>query len=971
MAEFNIVLNGKVDAQSVNKSLKEIEKEINPINLKVKSSGTKTTGDISGKTSSSKNIDMQLKKATRATEDFNTKLKNLKTTGGLTKDQFNDFSDKLANLNSQLSSNNITAADFNDKMHSLKNEVSEASTATKAMGQSILDIVGKFTKWYLISGVVTGTINSLKQMVQDVISLDAAMVELNKVFDGSEEELEKVKDRAYEVANQVGRTGIEVINATTEFKRMGYTIDESLNLAKVATMMTNVAEGIDDTAEAAQILTSILKGIGVDAKYATSLLDRMNKVSNENAVSFDALAHMLQDSSATMKILGNNTDETIGLLTGAFGVLQDERVAKGIQTIGLRIAGLNEDLESEAGLANEVSDALKKYAGINVFDEQTGQLKNTYQIMKELSGVWDTLSKNEQSVLLNQLAGKQRADVAAAILTNWEEVEKAVEDASNSINSAQEEQEKYLNSIEGKVNTLKNTFQALGKSIIESDFIKGIVDLGTKIISVINTVMNKIGGLKTVLIALGTVFVVLKAKAIAGVILSIGTMIKSIPKLIAKIIAWTTATWAQVTAEGALKAATTMGVAAIAIAAGITGIVIAVNSAKSSMDDLNSSANAVNDTYYDLADTYGDATDNVTEYTKALQKLKKELTESNTNNKKALETLKENNKQLEKENELKEKLLNVEKARQEFAEAKQKRVRVFRAGIGFTYEEDISEIQEAQENLQEALDSLSEYKYNLAYDRAQEFVDRLNELLTSGDIVEGWDSLFTEFSDLLDSQFANYLTEAQKFVDEYNKTLEKLNAISPEEQAEANEAYNKAAYELSQKRKEQQSYALTSEEQELYQASKYNEEFKRQYENLPEWNPQKKFIRDILQDIEDKLSKYDVASKEVEELEKKLASMPRYAGGTSNSKGGISSTGEHGWEMMNLPKGTEIISHQNSVRLSSIADNPAKYFSNATRGQTVLQFNGPLNFPNVRTAEDANGFISEITNLGISKIPQL
>ena len=58
--------------------------------------------------------------------------------------------------------------------------------------------------------------------------------------------------------------------------------------------------------------------------------------------------------------------------------MQDERVAKGVSVIGLRISGLNEDLEEEAGLQSKVNDALMKYADISVFDEQTGQLRNYY-----------------------------------------------------------------------------------------------------------------------------------------------------------------------------------------------------------------------------------------------------------------------------------------------------------------------------------------------------------------------------------------------------------------------------------------------------------------------------------------------------------------------------------------------------------------------------------------------------------------
>ena len=78
------------------------------------------------------------------------------------------------------------------------------------------------------------------------------------------------------------------------------------------------------------------------------MLDELNEISNTSAVNFDSLANMTQRIAGTMRTLGNSVEETMALVTGAYEVLQDERVAKGLSTIGLRIAGLNDDLEREA-----------------------------------------------------------------------------------------------------------------------------------------------------------------------------------------------------------------------------------------------------------------------------------------------------------------------------------------------------------------------------------------------------------------------------------------------------------------------------------------------------------------------------------------------------------------------------------------------------------------------------------------------
>lgn len=332
---------------------------------------------------------------------------------------------------------------------------------------------------------------ALKDVVKQVVALDTALVELNKVADLTDSQTEKLTQRAYRLAEQVGQTGLEAINAITEIKRAGFTLEESEAMAKYALMLTNVAEGITDAGDAAQILISIIKGTGAEVSYASTLLDEMNEISNNSAIAFDALADMTQKIAGTMHTLGASTEETMSLVTGAYEVLQDERVAKGISVIGLRISGLNEDLEEEAGLQSKVNDALMKYAHISVFDEQTGQLRNYYDILSDLANVWDSLDKNAKAYLTTELAGKNRADVLTALMTNWEGVTKAMAYAEQSAGSAAREQERYLESVQGKLAVLKSAWQELSQTTLDSDVVKGVLDLANAFVKL----MNATGGL--------------------------------------------------------------------------------------------------------------------------------------------------------------------------------------------------------------------------------------------------------------------------------------------------------------------------------------------------------------------------------------------------------------------------------------------------------------------------------------------
>ena len=74
---------------------------------------------------------------------------------------------------------------------------------------------------------------------------------------------------------------------------------------------------------------------------------------------------------------------------------------------------------------------------------------------------------------------KYQAQNAAAILQNFNAAIEANETALNSQGSASRENEKVLDSVEGKVKALESAWQNLSRTFIDSDFVKIILEIGT------------------------------------------------------------------------------------------------------------------------------------------------------------------------------------------------------------------------------------------------------------------------------------------------------------------------------------------------------------------------------------------------------------------------------------------------------------------------------------------------------------
>ncbi len=136
----------------------------------------------------------------------------------------------------------------------------------------------KFGGWALITKSMMAAANSVRQMITNVTNLDAAMTELRKVTDETDATYEQFFSEATVRARKLGATVTDTINASADFARLGYDIDDAATLADTAIMYKNVGDGITDISVASQSIISTLKGFSLEAEDATHVIDAFNEV---------------------------------------------------------------------------------------------------------------------------------------------------------------------------------------------------------------------------------------------------------------------------------------------------------------------------------------------------------------------------------------------------------------------------------------------------------------------------------------------------------------------------------------------------------------------------------------------------------------------------------------------------------------------------------------------------------------------
>lgn len=179
--------------------------------------------------------------------------------------------------------------------------------------KSFADITKKVALFGLSTNIISGASAGVKNMVGSVVQLDSSLTELKKVSDLNGKSLKKYTDQAFEAGKTVAKTGTEMVDAATEFKKSGWSEKDALILGTVAAKYTNIADTEVSTAESAKFLISQIKAFNLEAKNSEHIIDSTNEVANNFAVGTNDLSTALTKAASGLGTVGNSFEQTIGL----------------------------------------------------------------------------------------------------------------------------------------------------------------------------------------------------------------------------------------------------------------------------------------------------------------------------------------------------------------------------------------------------------------------------------------------------------------------------------------------------------------------------------------------------------------------------------------------------------------------------------------------------------------------------------
>lgn len=179
-----------------------------------------------------------------------------------------------------------------------------------------------------------------------------------------------------------------------------------------------------------------------------------------------------------------------------------ESIGVAVKSILSRMTDIEAGVDMETTLGN-YTEEMNSF-GINVLDVN-GSLRDMGEVIEEIGGKWSNFTREQQVGLSQALGGVRQYTYVLSLFENWDRYETALSIAKNAEGTLQQQQEIYMESTEAHLQQLSTSFEDLADSILDATTINNFADSATKVLKVVTSLVDAIGGGGNALLSLGSI----------------------------------------------------------------------------------------------------------------------------------------------------------------------------------------------------------------------------------------------------------------------------------------------------------------------------------------------------------------------------------------------------------------------------------------------------------------------------------
>lgn len=408
------------------------------------------------------------------------------------------------------------ASEASEKLKQLFNILEQGQSSTDGMQEDLRAVSQSFEEmieqqsgidnlkrslasFFSISGLISVFRRAVNDAFQTVKELDAVMTETAVVTEFDVGDMWSQLPIYTDMANELGVTIQGSYETLTLFYQQGLKTNQAMQLGAETMKMARIANL--DYATATDYMTAALRGFNMELNEASAT--RVNDVYSKLAAVTASDTREISIAMTKTASIANNAnmelETTAALLSQIIETTREapETAGTAMKTIIARFQELKKapneigEVDGEVVDANKIEGALRSI-GVALRDTE-GQFRNLDDVFLEIASKWDSLDTNTQRYIATMAAGSRQQSRFIAMMSDYDRTMELVNAANNSAGASQEQFDKTLESMEAKLNRLRNAWDSFVMGLANSSMIKSLVDALTNVLDLLNKLTDLLG----------------------------------------------------------------------------------------------------------------------------------------------------------------------------------------------------------------------------------------------------------------------------------------------------------------------------------------------------------------------------------------------------------------------------------------------------------------------------------------------
>ena len=398
-------------------------------------------------------------------------------------------------------------ANYDKVFANLKSRIDAEGLSGNSWFGELKRATGQIAQFAGVYGMLQNTVMQIPyKAITAVKDYDAAMTNMQMATGISNTQAQELMNTYSDMGKQLKVTGVDVATSSaTEWMKQGKTIEESNKLAQDSIVLSKIGDLSSD--DATRTITAAMKSYDLNESQVMDFVDQISAIDMASATDVGGLADAFNEVAANANQAGISTKQLL-----SYAAVIGETTQEGMSSVGtslnaifsrmgnIKLARLKDYQNGGEDLSNV--ETVLKGVGISLRDAD-GEFKNFGDVLDETAEKYSEFDTVQQRAVAQAFAGTHHMNDFMVLMQQYSKAQEYMQIADDASGSSMEKYSAYTDSLEGKLEGLKSTFESLSNTVLDSNLLKGGIDSGTQMLNTIDNITSSIGLLNTAAIGLG------------------------------------------------------------------------------------------------------------------------------------------------------------------------------------------------------------------------------------------------------------------------------------------------------------------------------------------------------------------------------------------------------------------------------------------------------------------------------------